>query len=817
MVRIVGWMMFAAAACSSTAQAADLAESFRERVLPVLAARCGQCHGETNPEAKLNLAASRSGEELQAEFARWHLVLQRIEDGSMPPKGETPPTPAERSAITEWIRGPLTLTAAARQRHEGRTKLRRLSRNEYADTIRDLFGFRPAVGRELPMDGRIDGYDKVSAALPFSSSGAEGYVKLAEQIVQRLLLPPPKEGRRTFMLYAGPSEQSKGHILELPDGTMVSFNTDLTSGPLRAKNPEGKLVGGTGIRVPGTHKLRISMYGYQTDKPLLVGIYAGATGSYPQIVDLVALVEAPPGKPGIVETEVYFRTSLDSDRGVNDNFRLVPFGLGVQVPKNSQASECKGPGLAVQWVEVQEPEQPLPGDRWLTADMTPEFRTVLNQPRSTLKSSKLSREQIEATLGKTFRRLAAQLYRRDPTDAEFSQMMSEVMTKIDAQTPLRTVILDQVTALLTSPDFLCVIEEPGRLNDFALATRLSLFLWNAVPDERLLEAARQGRLSDPQQLRAETERLLTDPRSQRFVESFLDQWLGLWGIDNTTPDKDLYPEYDDELKLASLQETRGTFRRMLDRNLSVRDFVAPQWALVNGRLAAHYRWPSVAGFELRETAVPDGTPFGGIWTQAATMKVTANGTLTSPVKRGVWVAERLLGTPIPPPPPNIEPVDPDTRGAKTLREQLALHSKEGSCKGCHAKFDPYGFALESFDVMGGYRTKYRELDPEYTNLSAAEKKKRSPVREGLPVDCTGTTPDGTPFTDVRDLRRLLAEHPDWLARGVARHLLTYATGAPTTPLDEPAVDAVVAAAAAADFGLRSIIHGVVQSDPFRHK
>ena len=315
-------------------------------------------------------------------------------------------------------------------------------------------------------------------------------------------------------------------------------------------------------------------------------------------------------------------------------------------------------------------------------------------------------------------------------------------------------------------------------------------------------------------LRAQTERLLNDPKSDRFVEGFLDQWLGLWGIDNTTPDKDLYPEYDDELKISSTLETQAAFHRMLDQNLSVRDFVAPKWAMINARLASLYGITGVEGFQIREVALPAETPYGGIWTQAATMKVTANGTLTSPVKRGVWVAERLLGIKIPPPPANIEPVDPDTRGAKTLREQLALHSQKGSCKSCHARFDPYGFALESFDVMGGFRTNYRTAN---TDAGKDKNQAQAKWKDGLPADCSGITPDGKPFADVRELRRMLADQPDRLAHGVTRHLITYATGEPATPIDQPTIEAIVTSAAKDNYGLRSLVHGVVQSELFRFK
>lgn len=804
--------------------AADAADAFKSRVMPVLAAHCTKCHGTKKSEAKLNLAGPRTLEQLRTDSQHWFRVLERIESGSMPPEDEKPLTPAERKEVANWIRGELTGWLASVQLQEGRSKFRRLSRAEYANTIHDLFGFRPAVIRHLPGDGRVDGYDKVSAALPLSSASAEGFLRITEDTLNRMLVPPPKQSERSYRLWAGPSEQSQGHILELPDGTMVSFNTDTTSGPLRMKTPDGKLTHSHGTRLPGMHRLRLSVYAYQTDKPLVFGIYAGHTGAYPQLIDLVKVLEAAPGQPTVLETEIYLRTRDDNDLApVSDNFRLVPFGLGVQVPKNSQASQCKGPGLAVQWVDVEEPEPPLLGDRWLAADLPEKLLTAmrLGGPGATLKSLAKSlpnaREQFLDAMRVTFQRIGPRFFRRDLAESELAQILDNIARNIDGDGSLKAAFLDEVAAMMTSPDFLCVVEQPGKLTDFALASRLAYFLWNSTPDAELLDVARQGRLTDSKVLREQTERLLNDPKSQRFVNSFVDQWLGLWGIDNTTPDKDLYPDYDDVLKISSVMETQASFRRMLDKNLSVRDFVAPDWMLVNERLAAHYGLTGVAGFALREVKHPADSPFGGVWTQAATMKVTANGTLTSPVKRGVWVAERLLGTPIPPPPPNIEPVDPDTRGAKTLREQLALHSSQGTCKACHAKFDPFGFALESFDVMGAFRTKYREADPEFPKLPPNARPGRNKWRDGLPVDCSGTTPTGETFSGVQQLRQMLAKNPEQLARGVTRHFITYSTAAPATQLDQPVIDAIVKNSASQNYGLRSLVHGVIQSELFRNK
>ena len=812
---------------ANTAAAQDAASSFPARVQPLLKTYCTECHAGAKPKAGIQLAGPRTTDQLAAERDHWFRVLDALEAGTMPPKDEPQPKPAERAALVAWLRGDFTNTLLARQRAEGRSKLRRLSRTEYANTLFDLFGVKPPVGLNLPTDGRVDGYDKVAAALPLSASGAAGYFKMADDLLARMLRPIPKgppktaakprqpdllddvlgekksdttntapvspfDPARTTRALAIGSEQSKGHILELPDGTKVSFNTDTTSGPLRGFN---------GPRHPGMHRLRLSVYGYQTDKPLPFGIYAGHTGAYPQIIELVAVLEAPPGKPTILETEIYLRTAdLNDLAPIADNFRLIPFGLGVPVPKNTQASACRAPGLAVQWVEIEEPELPLAGDRWLRADF-----------RAALAGGLQNRDTFLKAAADTFQRITPRLFRRDPTADELAKLNLRFAEQLDVGVSADNALRECVVELMTAPEFLCVVEQSGQLDDFALASRLAYFLWNSTPDEALLAVAREGKLRDGAILAAQTERLLKHPRASRFVDDFTDQWLGLRAIDDTSPDSKLYPEYakNDLLKRSSVQETRAFFRRVLDENLSVREFAAANWTYANAALAQHYGLPGITSLALQKVNFPADSHYGGLWTQPAVLKVTANGTYTSPVKRGVWVAERLLGIPIPPPPPDIPAVEPDIRGAKTLREQLALHSSQGSCAACHAKFDPYGFALESFDVTGTYRKNYRILNPE---------RKSGPWwADGLPVDSSGQTPTGQAFKDIRDLRQTLAQNPAQLARGLTRHLVTYATGAPPTRLDQPAIESIVTAAAPNNYPLRALIHGVVQSDLFRWK
>ncbi len=794
----------------------DAAAVFQSRVAPLLNTYCAKCHGAGKQTAKINFAVPRNLEQLAAERTLWFRVVDQIESGEMPPDNEKQPSPAERDAIVAWVRNDFTTMLIAKQRAEGRSKLRRLTRNEYTNTIYDLFGVRPTVGLNLPDDGRVEGYDKVSAALPLSASGAGGYIKMSEDLLNWVLKPvakptTPPQSKPVIHSVAVESEQSKGHILELADGWRVSFNSDTTSCPNR----------GFSTNRPGLHRLRITAYGYQTNKPMAFGVYAGHTSAYPQVIDLLAVLEAPPGKSAVIETEVYLRSRDLNDRTpVGDALRVIPLGIGVQVPKNTQATDCKGPGLAFLGIDVEEPDLPILGDRWLTADfpsaLNDELRSTRHDPIPLSKSKATTQPEFLAILRATFQRIGARLYRRDLTPAELDQLLADVVQRLEAGAPLQTVFLEKVTEMMTSPEFLCVIEPPGQLSDFALASRLSYFLWNSTPDEMLLELARQGKLRTPQVLREQTERLLNDPKSDRFITDFVNQWLGLRALDDTTPDRNLYPEYDDYLKISSARETAGFFRTMLAENISVRNFVASPWVYINDRLAQHYGLPEVAGTHLRKVNLPPDSPYGGLWTQAAVMKVTANGTNTSPVKRGVWVSERLLGIRIPPPPPNISPVEPDVRGAKTLREQLALHRGAGSCASCHARFDPYGFALESFDVAGGFRQSYREVDPEVVALPGHQRQGRVTWRNGLPVDCSGETPTGEKFADVRELRRILNNNPEQLARGVTRHLLTYATGTPASDLDQPALDRMVKNAGP-EFGLRSLLHALVQSELFGSK
>ena len=304
----------------------------------------------------------------------------------------------------------------------------------------------------------------------------------------------------------------------------------------------------------------------------------------------------------------------------------------------------------------------------------------------------------------------------------------------------------------------------------------------------------------------------------RFVENFLGQWLNLREIAATAPDKKLYPEFMPWLQEAMLMEARAFFTELLRSDLGIANLVQSDFAFINEPLARLYGIEGVRGWELQRVALPKDSPRGGFLTMAAVLKTTANGTTTSPVKRGAFVMDKLLGIVPTPPPPGTGSVEPDTRGTTTIREQLEKHKQSATCAGCHAKMDGYGFALESFDVVGEWRDHYRATGAAGPDeLRKIIHGKRIEYHPGPAVDCTGEMPDGRAFKEVNELRSLLAADPARLAHAFTSHLVTYATGAEISFADRAVVDRIVKNAAAKNFGLRTLLAEIVQSELFNHK
>jgi len=471
----------------------------------------------------------------------------------------------------------------------------------------------------------------------------------------------------------------------------------------------------------------------------------------------------------------------------------------------------KGPGLAVQWVEVEGPlndSWPPAGHRRLFGDL-PQAPTAKNRERLETVS-----QNQEADAERILRAFARRAFRRTVTDEDLKSVFSLVRARLAENESFETAVRVGLSAILMSRRFLFLDEKPGPLDDFALASRLSYFLWSSMPDDELLSLAEQKKLGDPAALRGQIERMLQSPKAEAFTRNFCGQWLGLRDIDATAPNYILSPEYDEMLKLSMVREAELFFAELLQKDLSLTNLVSSDFSILNGRLARHYGIPDVEGlWGFRKVALPPGSHRGGILTMAAVLKVTANGTSTSPILRGAWVLDRVLGTPPPKPPPNVPALEPDIRGATTIREQLAKHRTIETCASCHTRIDPPGFALESFDVVGLWRDYYR-LE---RWVKGALPVKGRMYLEGPKVDPTGELGDGRRFQDIDEFKQLLLREKDQVARAMARRLLVYATGGTSESADAAEIEAIVARAREKNLGLRTLVHEIVQSRLFREK
>ena len=413
-------------------------------------------------------------------------------------------------------------------------------------------------------------------------------------------------------------------------------------------------------------------------------------------------------------------------------------------------------------------------------------------------------------------------YRQPVEETEVKRLMTLFQNRYDRGIGFAASMMACYTATMASEKFVFLNNgKPGRLDDQALASRLSLLLWNSQPDAAMQAHVTKGDLHNPAVLTAETDRLLADPRSQRFVNAFCDYWLELRKMDETTPDLNLYNDYfiDDALVEDSTEETRLFFNDLVQRNLPARNIVDSDFTFLNERMATHYGIPNVTGVGFRRVSLPADSIRGGIMTQASVLKVTANGTTTSPVLRGKWINERIMGFEIPLPPAAVPAVEPDVRGATTIREQLDKHRADESCAMCHKKIDPAGFALESFDVMGGFRERYRAIAEKGQTPAVGFGHNGWPLKYFMarPVDPSGELPDGRAFRDVRDLKKLLLADEAAVARNLARQLTIFATGAAISYSDRTKIDQILQKTAANQYGVRSILEGIIHSDLFLNK
>lgn len=776
------------------------ARHFDEQVRPFLARHCLECHGAQKPKGDLRL------DRISADFAgdasreHWLAVLNRIGAGEMPPKSKPRPPEAEVRALTDWIRGQAAAADASRRATQGRVVLRRLNRVEYENTVRDLLGVKVHLKEQLPEDGMAEGFDNVGAALHTSSFLMERYLEAADTALNQAIANrprPPLIKKRYGLQETHHVKTTTERVFRKMDDAVVCFSSSLWNAVhLSPFYPPDR----------GAYRFRISAAGFQSSgKPItfVVAIggmrMAGKSG-------LVGYFDAPPDRPTVVEFVQHMepRTTIT----------ILPYGLaGAQTVSKIGADSYQGPGLAVQWVEVEGPLHeawPPPSHRQVFGDLAQGAAPIYNYRDRVEVVSKDPLADAERVL----RAFARRAFRRAVSDEEIKPFLALVKAKLDEKQSFEQAVRVGLIHVMVSPPFLFLTEKPGKLDDFALASRLSYFLWSTMPDEELLDLAEGHRLNEPETLRKQVERMLHDPKAVVFTENFVGQWLGLRDIDFTEPSHILYPEFDHMLKVSMIRETELFFTEVLKENLSLANFVASDFSMLNGRLAKHYGIPGVDGWEFRKVPLPPDSHRGGVLTMASVLKVTANGTTTSPVLRGTWLLDRILGSPPPRPPADVPALEPDIRGATTIRQQLAKHRQIASCASCHVQIDPPGFALESFDVIGGWRENYRTTGRGDTVIVDG---RRMAYHKGPKVDAADVMPDGKTFRDVDEFKELLLKDKDQLARALTKKLVTYATGGAPEEIDVPEVEAIVRKVRDREYGFRTLIHEIVQSKLFQNK
>jgi mono/diheme cytochrome c family protein len=749
---------------------------------------CVSCHNSKVKAGSLALDAINT-EGLGAHPEAWEKVALKLRARQMPPLGARRPDEAVHAAALTSLESALDGLSATVP-NPGRTDtFRRLNRTEYRNAIRDLLALDVDVAALLPSDSASFGFDNVTVG-NLSPTLLESYVSAAEKISQ-LAVGRPGLSVGGTTVRTKPDITQEGHLDGLPLGTrggaLVSHTFpmdgeyEITIRLARDRNEHIE-----GLLEP--HDVELLLDGEQQR------VFAIAPISLAQ---------------GVSAADAPSHETLDSHMKVRLQVGAGPHTLGVTFPKKpsliletarqpyeAHFNYYRHPRLqpAVYEISIVGPYNPA------GAGDTPSRRRIFtcSPPSGAGAASK-----EDACAKKILSSLMRRAYRRPATDADLKKPF-ELYQAAKAADGFDAGIEMGVSAVLTSPEFLFRIDRdpagvtpgtPYALSDLELATRLSFFLWSSVPDDELLDVAVKGDLDKPAVLERQVMRMLADPRSQNLVTNFASQWLHLRNLDAITPDMRLFPDFDDNLRQAFREETELLVESVIRENRSVLDLLRANYTFVNERLAKHYGIPNVYGSRFRRIDFGEGAQRGGLLRQGSILLVTSYPTRTSPVIRGKWILDNVLGVPPPPPPATVPALD-DVKMSKrnaSVRERLAEHRKNPTCAGCHRLMDPVGFALENYDAVGRWRT----------------------LESGEPIDASGTLFDGTDFRGVAGLQSAILKRPELFITTLSEKLLIFAIGRGVAYYDAPAMRKIVRDSSAQDYRFSSIVMGVVNSTPFR--
>jgi hypothetical protein len=743
-----------------------------------------------------------------AERVEVYLKIQEaLTFGDMPPEDEAQPPPESVVMVQRWL-GTQVRAAEQEVQVDRPMLIRRMNRAEYDNTIRDLFGVDLKPARVFPEDDSAHGFDNVGQALSVSPLLLEKYLQSARWITDRVIYSERPETRTERWTGA---KLAYGKYIERcrqagrqPEGDVALF---FQSGPApnNIKNHSTYPVAFPRPHFqadsPGRYALRIKTHavGGGVSEGLRYQIYWETKhldnfplGDMAPILRINRDSELLERRYLTREPVVYeFAAQLEPGQEFSYNFENGPPNVNVE----RVGKDYPGPGMVVHWVEVEGPIF----DAWPPASHQQLF---YQGPDASMDA---------AYARGIFAGFARRAYRRPVDASEIDDMLAVFEQQLALGEPFERAVAGGIQLSLCSPSFLYLTEpkhggKSGRLTDHELAARLSYFLWSSMPDARLFELADQGVLATPEALAAQVTRMLADPKASAFTHNFVGQWLNLRKLDQVAVDEELFPKYSDYLKFLIRRETELFFEEILRQDLSVLNFIDSDFVMINDRLARHYGIAGVSGAEFRRVSLRPEHSRGGLLGHASILTLTTCGTRSSPVMRGAWTLEHILGVEPPPPPKEIPALPPDTKGATTVRERLAKHREDPSCARCHNKMDPLGLALENYNVVGQWRKDYGS----FRSWGA------SPYRPGKPVDAQVTLISGETVSNPAELRAALMKQKERFCHSLVEKLMVYALGRGLTLSDRASVREL-GNRLEERYRLRDLILGIVNSETFQSK
>jgi hypothetical protein len=737
---------------------------------------CSGCHNTKLKSGGLSLDGldfAAAGQHPQV----WEKVVRRLRGRTMPPVGLPRPDESVYSAVVASLDASLDAAASAKPNPGRSDTFRRLNRTEYQNVIRDLLALDVDVTSLLPQDESSHGFDNVTVG-DLSPTLLERYLSAAQKISRLAIgITGKQPGGETLTL--PPDLTQEQHFDDLPLGTRGGLRTRYTfpvdavyEFQLRLARDRNEHV--EGLR--GEHDVELMLDGERI-KLFRVRPPTGGTDHHVVDKDLnvrIAVKAGPhvvsaafPMRPStLIETE---RQPYQAHFNMDRHPRIQPAVYSVSI---NGPYEAKGPG-----------------------DTPSRRRLFICQPASESEQEPCAKKILSTVMRRAYRR---------PVNAADLQAPMKFFREARTEGGFDNGIEMALRAVLVSPEFLFRVEQDPagvpagkayRLSDLALASRLSFFLWSSIPDDELLTVAAQGKLRQPAVLSAQVKRMIADPRSSVLVTNFANQWLYLRNLPSITPDMRLFPDFDDNLRQAFRKETELFFESITREDRSVLDLLGANYTFVNERLAKHYGIPNIYGSRFRRVEFGTDGVRGGLLGQGSILTVTSYATRTSPVIRGKWILDNILGVPPPPPPAAVPALGEKHSGSKflTMRARLSAHRDNPACSGCHKLMDPAGFSLENYDAVGRWRN----------------------AEEAVPIDAEGGLPDGSKFTGAAGLRQALMRRPDVFATTFTEKLLTYGLGRGVEYYDAPAVRQVTREARANNYKFSSFILGIVNSTPFQ--